>query len=203
VVTGPRNISNAEDVTPNRFNSRATRHAETQDIVTRVLDGTMLEGLTRFGPELSRVVPLVGRQVNKYLTLEELDLLRGDLLLDGSGSLEVDGVVSQVELTSDLEELSSGVLVTDQGGYVSEVVVAKLLAAMLDRTRKGSVGSDFNQGINKKVVRGSKSLDSLVEQHGADQILAPVVLVDNGTLRESGVGDTGNHDGTSGQGGAE
>lgn len=42
VVTEPRNISNVEDVTPDRFNSRATRHAETQGIVTRVLDGTIL-----------------------------------------------------------------------------------------------------------------------------------------------------------------
>lgn len=149
------------------------------------------------------VVPLVRRQVDKNLTLEELDLLRGGLLLDGSGSLKVDGVVSPVEPTSDLEELSSGVLFTDQGGYVSEVIVTKLLADLLDRTREGSVGSDFNQDINRKVVRGSKNLDSLVEQDGADQMLAPVVLVDNGTLRESGVGDTGDHDGTSGQEGAE
>ncbi|KAE8548741.1 hypothetical protein TMatcc_010409 [Talaromyces marneffei ATCC 18224] len=140
VVTEPSHISDTEDITLDRLNSRVTRHADTQDIVQGVLDGTVLKGLTRLGPELSGVVPHVGWHVNNNLTLEEL---------------------------------SSGVFVTDQRGDVSKVVVAKLPADLLDRARKSSMGLDLDQSINGEVVGGSKSLDSLVEQHGADQVLAP------------------------------
>ena len=109
-------------------------------------------------------------------------------------------VAAEEHLTSNFQELNGTVFGPQQRGNVLDPLGLQLRLDLLDWASHGRVRADLDEKVDvRELLRTQNGLNSLVEQHGAAQVRAPVSLVQDAPLREDGVSDRRHHLGSRGK----
>lgn len=134
--------------------------------------------------------PLVWREVNNTASPLQYGLAALGGLINRGGLLDVEGVVSEEQLASQLEYLRRSILARE--AETGSNLIAKTEGG-LDLTngpRHGAVRTNFNQGVDlRELCIFQESVKRLIEEHRLFQITTKVRLVNHLVLVQDRVSD--------------